>query len=166
MCHRRARLRGPPSCVCPRIHRRSRSHLRCVSCDGPDLEDDDASTDGPCHPSVHGGPPMPRPSAHRGSLLSMLDQPSHVSALTSPRPSRTCLTARRPEPRPVRAGSYVTACSHVNHRRARMRWICSPTPSWSVYRPAPPALRPAHTRWFHRRATATATETLIRGGLE
>jgi hypothetical protein len=103
--------------VCaPRIRRRSRSHLRCVACDGPDLEDDDASTDGPCHPSVHG---EPRPSAHRGPLLSTLDQPGPASALTSPRP---CVGQNRapsvPDPmRPRARTSAIVAPARVGSAR-------------------------------------------------
>jgi hypothetical protein len=105
-----------------RIHCRNRSHLKCVVCDGPDLKDNDAPTDGPHHPSVCGEPPMPPSPTCCGPLLSAPDPPDHTSARATSCPFRTCLTAH----------------SHVSHHHARTRRICSPMPLWSIRRPTPP----------------------------
>jgi hypothetical protein len=75
MCHHHERLKGlaPRACsLDPLSRHHSHSHLRCVAYDGPDLEEDDAATDGPRHPSVHDGPLMSLLSARHGPLLSTL----------------------------------------------------------------------------------------------
>jgi hypothetical protein len=75
MCHHRTRLKGlaPRACsLDPLSRRRSHFHLRCVACDGPDLEEEDVATDGPRHPSVHDEPLMLLLSARHGPLLFTL----------------------------------------------------------------------------------------------